>query len=228
MDVHCGTIGLRPSLVCDSKPPTILHTLKLDAALGTTRTARVWFGDLPEAQYPAEAVLSRTVLSRVGTSPLAGKRVVVELVRPNCGPSTYALLGGSFAPNETQELKIEAAVAGSPGPSAPWAMPLYPNFTNVWLSRQFADAVIEAAAAEVPSLALGGGVLRFDRAVKDQVGSSQWMFKIVARLVMHLMVINNSHDDDQLAEIFRKLIHSTSIGTVGNYLESSQAEKPAP
>jgi hypothetical protein len=144
-------------------------------------------------------------------APLAHKHVVVELARPTCGPSTYALLGGQFEPNPTEELRIEAAVAVSPGPSASWAMPPFPNHTQIGLPKHYAEAAVEAAVDEATNVAVGGVVLRCDRAVEDQVGSSEWMFKVVARGVVHLLALQ-SPTDDEIADIFRELLRHGVTG----------------
>src|SRR5216117_1573401 len=41
---------------------------------------------------------------------------------------------------------------------------------------------------------------------EDRVGSSEWMFKVVARGVVHLLGLTRSPTDDEIAEIFGDLL----------------------
>jgi hypothetical protein len=189
------------------KTPTRTVLLNTPSPGFPARTIRIWFGDAPEAQYPSREVLSRTARGPAMAAPRPSGRVVTEIYRPGCGPSTFALLGASFTPAESDELRIETVVAASPGPTAPWTIAPYSEFTHVGLQRLYAEAALHAAATEGHTVAIGGDQLRFDRAVEDAVGSSPWLFGVLGRAIVHLLATDSSSKSDQeLAELFRGLL----------------------
>jgi hypothetical protein len=76
------------------------------------RIRRVWIEELPELRYPVEEVVEYSLEAHPkGFSAM--RSAAAEMVRPSCGPSSYALIGAEFLPAPTGPLFIQVAVSGA-------------------------------------------------------------------------------------------------------------------
>jgi hypothetical protein len=167
---------------------------------------RVWIEELPDLRYRVEEVVEQTVeASPKGWG--ATRSAAAEMVRPSCGPSSYALIGAKFLPAATGPLFIQVAVSGasdekrsSPatGEHELTTIPYSAKF--VGLPREFVRGVLDVVADAADLL--GAGLLRFDHAAHDYVGSSIMAFRWATQATVRLLTINsNAISEDELRQL---------------------------
>ena len=153
---------------------------------GRYRRIRIWLGDVPEAAYPAGETLVRTMSVSPTTRAPARRRVTIEWYLQLCH-GWYACLGADFEPAPGDVLRIEVVTVCGPGQVASWALIPDPTNALIGLAAEFATSVIDAATHESARSPLGGGTLRFDRAVHDKVQSSEGLFQALTLACIRLL-----------------------------------------
>ena len=167
---------------------------------------RIWIEELPDLRYPVEDVVERTLEAhpkQVG--PM--RSAAAEMLRPSCGPSSYALIGAKFIPASTGPLFIQVAVSGASDEKL-WdrlaEQPIRSATTHpsryVGLSREFVRGVLDVAADAVELL--GSGLLRFDHAACDSVGSSIMAFRWATQATVRLLTLSgDAISEDKLRQL---------------------------
>ena len=167
---------------------------------------RVWIEELPDLRYPVEDVVEQTVeASPKGWGAM--RSAAAEMVRPSCGPSSYALIGAKFLPASKGPLFIQVAVSGAsdekletPANEEQAGAPISHSTKFVGFPREFLRGVFDVAvdAADL----LGSGLLRFDHAAHDSVGSSIMAFRWATQATVRLLTINsNAISEDELRQL---------------------------
>jgi hypothetical protein len=77
--------------------------------------AAVWIGDLPDAAYPAETIIEREVSAPVGIAHPAAL-AAAEHSRITGPRGHYGLLGATYTPDNSRQLRLRVATSGYDGP----------------------------------------------------------------------------------------------------------------
>lgn len=147
------------------------------------RQARLWQGTRPSRTYPAVQILERECRVQP-TANTQVRQVAIEWRRAVCGPSSYGLLGAQWTPQSTERLLVRVLVSADvPFPGWDWRSQSSPD-PRPGLPLEYAKPVL-AGALEAEGLpALGAGILCFDQAAHDLVGSSPLVFHWLAHTVV--------------------------------------------
>lgn len=149
------------------------------------RHVRVWLDDLPESAYPI-AMTVRITIPAAAPPREHGTEVAIEWETPSCGPSSYGLLGAHFTPATTGPLAVDVVVS----PPEPMVFDRPDALRRrAGLPMEYARKVQRTVQSSETAPSLGPGVLRFDRALDDPVGSSQlvfgWLAEAIVRILAH-------------------------------------------
>ena len=86
----------------------------------------------------------------------------------------------------------------APGQAASWSLAWNSNLALTGLPRELARDVVEVAANEAIRSGLGGGTLRFDRAVYHDVDSVRIYYVILALGIVRLLVADTEGASDNV------------------------------
>jgi hypothetical protein len=147
----------------------------------------LWLGELPDAVFTPEVMVERVVSAPavVGRPQAQAAAETSRIAGPR---GYYGLLGATFTPDGSGQLRVRVATAEREGP--PFAGPSVRELTwtgQVGLLREYAGAVIEGAIRVHETDPLGGGELRFDCAAHHLVDSNNYTFSGLAALVTRLL-----------------------------------------
>lgn len=169
----------------------------------------LWLGELPEAAF----VAAKENTLELGAQPMGPRPATQAAAEVSIiyGPrADYGLLGASFTPDDTQRLlayipelpDIPDAVDGGPRYAGESVRGHATDGRQVGLPREYVNAVALGAASALEKSLLGGGVIRFDRAVHHPVDSNARTFAALTALVLRLLQPDGaSIDRDKLAAL---------------------------
>jgi hypothetical protein len=149
----------------------------------------VWIDDLPGAADQAETVVGRDVSAPSGISLLA-MRAAAEHSRITGPRGYYGLLGATFTPDHSRQLRLRVVTSGDDGPvyTGPSVRPRWAG--QVGLPREYTEAILTGAVLALEKDTLGGDDLRFDRAVHHRVDSNAYIYHRLAMLVTRLLQLD--------------------------------------
>jgi hypothetical protein len=167
---------------------------------------RIWIEELPDLRYPVEDVVERTLEAHPKQfGPM--RSAAAEMLRPSCGPSSYALIGAKFVSASTGPLHVQVAVSGasaeklsSPATGEHEVATISYSAKFIGLPREFVRGVLDVApdAADL----LGSGLLRFDHAAHDFVGSSIMAFRWATQATVRLLTLSGGAiSEDKLRQL---------------------------
>jgi hypothetical protein len=116
--------------------------------------------------------------------------VAVELFTHAGGYCPYGLLGAEFVPQDSHVLLLQVSVSSADGRCFDAALAGAIDEVRFGLPREYAEGVLDGAAAAGAIHVLGSGVLRFRCAAHGKVGSSSNHFRRLAMLVVQLLCLN--------------------------------------
>jgi hypothetical protein len=163
-------------------------------------SARVWIDQHPTLAFEATHEMTRTFVAsqRIGSKRRAG----VELFVPAGARANYALICGSFAPDDLGRLILQLPVSSAGGEQLSWALAARVDEVRIGLPEEYAQSVLGAGseAAEM----LGSGTLIFAPTAHAIVGSSPRIFSQATFALVDIMALSpESVTNELLGEIFR-------------------------
>ena len=168
---------------------------------GSIGVARVWCDSLPPVTYPA----LKTIERRLETHRLLlskARCAAVEVAGMVGHPSSYGLLGACFTPLATDQLLIEVVCSTECEHQIDWALAGRCDKVHVGLPTEYGPSVLHAAEIAGVLVDLDPGLLLFDHAAHGVVGSSDWFFGELGRIVVHLLTRDAiPMSDDELSDI---------------------------
>jgi hypothetical protein len=154
-------------------------------SLAYYQEARVWINDPPDIRYTPVEILKDSI-STTSKEHWDKKSVCLEYYRPG-GGSYYALLGCEFISQPLDRINIELFVSKDKGEIFESPLISYGNRVYVGIPRTYAGAITKTAIEILSNTVLPPGVLTFNVGAHDEVGSSEFMFSIVTRLILKII-----------------------------------------
>lgn len=171
-------------------------------ALGLSRhrRARVWLGELPNAEYlPTDFI--RRVVSVGSASPPAGRVAAIELMVPHGPNASYGLLGAELLESGRIDGELSVAVSGTGLPMLE-SLAAMPDDVRIGLPNEYANAVVSGVERVVNAGWRFEGELTFRWAAHAAVGSSSAFFAELAALVAGLLAKRSPPSEDELYAMF--------------------------
>ena len=165
--------------------------------------AHVWLDDLPDWQYEATKVAERRQEAQ-NMKTSARRYAALELFLPIGGRIHYGALGAEFVPEQQEQLVIQVLISTSEGEPVSASLAEKVDVVRAGLPQEFAQAILENAMMVDENQLLGTGTLRFCRAVHGRDGSSPWIFGVLTRVIVKLLILDRqSSSEERLLELIR-------------------------
>ena len=160
-----------------------MHIIELDKL----KKARVSFEEIPEL-VNVNQKKTETYVIATGNTINEKRTVTLELMLPS-DACYYALLGAKYIPIDEYE-GIRLGVRYSDNESENYMDTLAYSSRTVFkgLSKEYAETVLSTASDFLQSIDAPKGKIVFDAAVYCDVGSSLIMFRIVTKIVLHILL----------------------------------------
>ena len=155
------------------------------------RSARVWLSEPPAWDYEISEIVEKT------QEALEEERVpfclrAVELFFLIGARHYYGGIAVTFIPTHTGELVVQVPL--SAGVGLPYEESLAGKLDTSYkgLPREYTSGVFEGLMEAERTPLLGSGLLRVNGAVHGSIGSSNWMFRKLGRIVVKLLTVDTS------------------------------------
>lgn len=172
------------------------------------KPVRVWLNEMPDWSYEVLNVNQRR-LSTTKRQAKTAQRLALEMIVP--GPrANYGALGAMFAPDDTQQLRVEVSVSNNQGDIVADSLAgkidrVRKGFPEEYVAG-FLDGIVEYELLQM----LGGGTLSFFCALHGEIGSSIRFFQVIGRVIINLLTHQlSSLSDEDLKEIIQDSIRSS-------------------
>ena len=171
------------------------------------RKARLWLGELPTWEYDIAEVVERTREAPSGVTSL--HRTAIELLIPIGGRAYYGGVAVIYTPTQQGKLVVQVPVStndGIPFEESLAGMKAEEPFKG--LPREYVPGLFEGLmeASQTPSL--GSGTLRVCGAVHGRVGSSNWMFSMLGRIIVKMLTLETiALSDLAFIQLIQEEIH---------------------
>jgi hypothetical protein len=174
--------------------------------------ARVWLDELPAWQYQGSEIVERH--ANVATSNQAGSASgAIELFRPIGARFYYGALALTFtaASTPTESLTIQVPILDSQNRLQD-ALTKELDTVFVGLLEEYTEGIFAAFQDTTLTQLLGPGTLRVAGAAHGVIGSSSWVFQVLGRsLVKLLMLEQKDISDERAVNIIQKELKETSM-----------------
>jgi len=132
----------------------------------------------------------------------------VEWLSPRGGHFLYGLLGATAQPTKGTDIELQV-ILGRRG-SSPYRSLLASSLDRLHLGLpcQYAQAVLESAVTTLGNCPLPASTIRFDEAVYGEIGSSEFVFQRLAKVIIELLGADISHDHFVLRETITGILLS--------------------
>lgn len=169
----------------------------------TSFVVGLWLGERPDAAYPADVVVERALPAPTRPQRPEAQAAAAEHSKITGGRAYYGLLGATFTPDGSERLRLTVAATSGYGGRRYTGPSVRPRVRGqVGLPREHVDAVIAGALLALETDPLGGGDLRFDRAIHHMVDSNDFTYQRLAMLVTRLLQPDaTSMTEDELARL---------------------------
>lgn len=171
------------------------------------RKARLWLGELPTWEYNIAEVVERIREASSG-APLL-HCTAIELLILIGGRAYYGGVAVTYTPTQRGKLEVEVPVSTNDG------IPFEGSLAGVkaeepfkGLPREYVPGLFEGLmeASQTPSL--GSGTLRVCGAVHGRVGSSNWMFSMLGRIIVKLLTLETIAPSElEFIQLIQEEIH---------------------
>lgn len=157
--------------------------------LGKYRKARVWLSELPDAGF--DPGLSENIIVPARGQNRQAVSVGVEVYVPLGPRSMYGLLGGSFEPLLSEQLKVNVS-SGKGGKNT--ASSLADSMDQVYagLPKEYLEAVKEGVRLAQQKMPVASGELVINRAAYGEIGSCATVFRHLATVLIKLINVQKS------------------------------------
>lgn len=165
--------------------------------------ARIWLEDWPDWQYKVAKVAERRheAHDRAMSTKL---HAALELFIPVGGRIHYGALGADYIHEQEEQLVIQVLTSTEEGEQVSDSLAGKLDVVRSGLPQEFAQAILENAMIVNENQLLGKGTLRFCCAAYGQVGSSSWIFGVLTRIVVKLLLLDRqSSSEEHLLELIR-------------------------
>jgi hypothetical protein len=169
--------------------------------LTSTARARVWFGGGVPEFSPSGSV--KTAVEGEPSVLIAMPHVTLEAIVPRGARAEYGLLGVRFDTAADTVLRIEVPYSNGAGSSWSESLGAAIDDVRLGLPREYAQAILDAAAAYVKRR-FPPGAISFVEAAHGIVGSNARFFKGLAMCALELMQDERHGGDEQTARLLRK------------------------
>jgi hypothetical protein len=171
--------------------------------LGKHRRARIWTGELPDAECPSIKTLTHFVAAKA-QSPSGLTLAAIEVFVPLGPRSMYGLLGGRFEPDATGQLNIDVNISAATERLFADSLAVKGDQVRVGLPAEYAQAVLAGVnLAKGEMNALASGKLSFDCATHGAIGSCEAIYKHLAAVLVKLFnAASLELSDDELVKLF--------------------------
>lgn len=177
--------------------------------LGLHRRVKVWREGAAMPGFDAAGARDQIIVTTTHLSAPAG-RVVVEAVLPRGPMVMYGALGGTFAPDaSTPSLAIRVHHLAPEQADRPYDSELVvqPELAHLGLPPGLVDAVFTGVNEQlIIGPDPGPGQLTFDRATHGAIGSSEEMFRMLARAVVRLLAEPTDDADGNIASVLAEVL----------------------
>jgi hypothetical protein len=175
------------------------------------RKARIWCGDLPSCPL-LEGNEFRTDL-RVDKVTTDARDVAAEVAIPLGGRRLYGLLGASYIPDNSKNLRIAIPYSEDRGDLFVGALsdPVEPAYCG--LTSEYAQGILEEVRQHDDTSDYAAGILRFNRGAHSLVGSTPVVFSNLSRLIL-LLIFNDktNFDDTELLKRVESILERIASG----------------
>ena len=171
------------------------------------RKARLWLGELPTWEYNIAEVVERTREAPSGAPSL--HCTAIELWMLIGARAYYGGVAVTYTP--TQQGKLVVQVPVSPNDGVPFeeslaGMKVEEPFKG--LPREYVPGLFEGLMEASQTLSLGSGTLRVCGAVHGRVGSSNWMFSMLGRIIVKMLTLETiALSDLAFIQLIQEEIH---------------------
>lgn len=170
--------------------------------VGVSSRANIWIGTLPDSVFEAKGVREfRIETGSAGEEAVL--RAAVEIWYPR-DAAYYGLLGGTLTPGQGHATLVQVATSDQYGRGLQHPSVLSKD-ARVGLPPEYAEAIVGSASGTPELALLGPGVLRFDCAAHDVVGSAPMVFGRLTTFILRIMAskATESLTEEELASLLR-------------------------
>ena len=152
------------------------------------RKARLWLGELPTWEYDIAEVVERTREAPSGAPSLYC--TAIELWMLIGARAYYGGVAVTYTATQQGKLVVQIPVStndGIPFEESLAGMKAEEPFKG--LPREYVPGLFEGLIEVSQTPSLGSGTLRVCGAVHGRVGSSNWMFRMLGRIIVKLLAL---------------------------------------
>jgi hypothetical protein len=133
------------------------------------------------------------------------RAAAIEILWLTGGRTLYGLLGATFIPQQSSELKVTVCYGSALGPEFGRPLAFGHDDCRIGLLPEFVPAIAAAVSLHPQALAeLGGGELRFDHAVYGRISSASVVFQSLTSIILRLLTAPPPPDDESMASMIRR------------------------
>lgn len=159
---------------------------------------RIWVEQIPKLTCDVGGYINDSLVAH-GLIVKERQLVGVELCIRTGTRSLYGFLVGEFLPVQAEELMVRIATTNKLGDIVDWSLLRKLDQVFVGLPVEYGKGIIQGLLEINAGCLLGSGVLQFDFAAHSPVGSSEDIFRRLARLIVYLL--SNQGDLSNQAKI---------------------------
>lgn len=178
----------------------------LELAWGLNK-ARIWLDSLPEWHFQV-ATEHEYHFAAPNARDFGNRCAAIELLMPAGARSHYGGLGANFEPGHNGDLEVRICAAQSSTQALQGSLADKLDTPYIGLTAEYVESVVKGVGeADAPHL-LGAGSLHVCWGVHGAVGSSEWLFRVLARILTRLLALGDqSHADETMIELLQYELH---------------------
>jgi hypothetical protein len=154
--------------------------------------ARIWLGSLPEWRYQV-ATEREHHFAAPNTRDSHTKCAAIELLIPAGARSHYGGLGANFAPERNGDLEVRICASQESPQALKGSLADRLDKPYIGLATEYIEGVLKGIVDVGAPQLLGAGRLRICCGVYGVIGSSEWLFQLLGRIVTKLLALDDQH-----------------------------------
>jgi hypothetical protein len=162
--------------------------------------ARIWFDELPDWHYKGTEIIERQLESAMSDQPIH-QSSAIELFIPIGGRFYYGALAVTFVPATAGPLVIQVPVLEWKKGADDILQDALPGIkldtVVIGLLPEYANGIFDGLLNTVTAQVLGSGTLSVSGAAHGAVGSSPSMFKVLSRILVRLLTLDEKKVSDE-------------------------------
>lgn len=172
--------------------------------------ARIWVDTLPDWSYPSSGTLEQSLVVTGARSIARG--TAVEMLAPAGGRAYYGALGATFKPEEGSTVDVRVCVSLGSIQILKDSIVGRLDTAYIGLIPEYAGAALQGAIDAVEDRQFCAGRLQLCRAAYGMIGSSEWFFQTLGRIVIRLLALGKVSEEsvvhEHVIELMQQELHN--------------------